>query len=712
MSRDVSLQTDVGSLSLQGLGAVTSVLATLSTDNVAPMALLQMEQLGSVFHVNGQYAEDVKGLLQRCSDVRLDRLALTIGWRKNDSASLMAQSAGGQSIALIAMCLTTLLGRWNTGKALIRLCSDLCPQSANIASISQLADVAELLSAKVKALAFGNLLAKETLRIHNVIDSLNINLEPGILLEPISDEIIVELLEKASEAFRGENEVCRISGCHGMGHIVALLQALFPRVTSLTVDGVVIQSMETPKIRCEVILEPLLHVRIELETVLSHTMPVKLPISGPTNAVNVGRWMELGYHFTWSGWLVNCLELVFTEFRCKWDRKILQTICNLLVLLPVDVDSGRNLLNIPFTRKSHLSLFHHGESSLLALLGPLPHARMSSICSEILECTPTEQPRALKTTFQSFVRTMEELTLVVDCSCSQCSWSDGWYHENFSCSKGYLWHLLGNILKMGFWSFFIDASPNTTVSPAFYHYTHADIVLPGLRQAGVKIDHLSVMTIEHLLGFCGPQHNNGSMMTEVARSSMSCTVYPSILTDLRLPPRRILSFALVDGRIIYKNRYHTNISTPKGQFRFAAASQSLVDGPISPSHIGCSTGNPVVTIGEEPATLLLNCTVFYGGSERGVNLRDVLEGYINLKWTTECPHSPTTPLDTAKYPAFATSVGSPWYDKHFGVAMTRYDPVSQFFCCSIEYQSIVQQDCCLNCAAKALQADNGVIIVR
>ena len=96
MSREVQLQADVGGLGLQGLGAFTSILATFSADTIVPMALIQMQKLGTALPTSGEYAESVKDLLRCCNDVRLDHLALVIGRRKNDTASLMAESAGGR----------------------------------------------------------------------------------------------------------------------------------------------------------------------------------------------------------------------------------------------------------------------------------------------------------------------------------------------------------------------------------------------------------------------------------------------------------------------------------------------------------------------------------------------------------------------------------------------------------------------------------------
>lgn len=252
MSGRVSLQSDVGSLSIQSLGAFTNLLATLTADNVTPMAMLQMESLGATLPVSGRHAESVKGLLQRCNNVRLDRIALAIGWRKNDSASAMAQSAGGQAIALLSVCLTNTFDHAETGEILSRLCTKLCATSANVSSMPQLVDVATLLGSKVDAIGFGNLLAHEVMRIQETYATLDHSAAPSNLLMPLSVETVTDMLEKVSRALLQENIICRISGGYGMGHVVGLLQILFPCDTSLTIEGVVIQDVEHPKIRCEI----------------------------------------------------------------------------------------------------------------------------------------------------------------------------------------------------------------------------------------------------------------------------------------------------------------------------------------------------------------------------------------------------------------------------------------------------------------------------
>ncbi len=89
--------------------------------------------------------------------MRLDHLAVVVGWRKNDTASLMAESAGGQVIALILLCLKNPFKHSDTGTILARLCSRLLSDSRNVSRVSQLADIAKLFTGKLDTLGFGNL---------------------------------------------------------------------------------------------------------------------------------------------------------------------------------------------------------------------------------------------------------------------------------------------------------------------------------------------------------------------------------------------------------------------------------------------------------------------------------------------------------------------------------------------------------------------------
>ena len=405
MSRAVQSQADVGNLSLAGLSAFSSILATLSADNVVPMALIQMGELGAALPTNGEYADRAKGLLQRCSDVRLDHLAMVIGWRKNDSASLMAESAGGQAIALVSMCLMNLFKRADTGTILGRLCSKL--SSMNIASMSQLADAAELLSGKLNTLGFGNLLAREVIKIHQVYEALG-KPAPQDLLEPLDTESAIELLGLVSRALREDQKICRISGSRGMGHILGLLQALFRRNTVVTVESTIIQDIEHSSIVCEIIQrdrsEP---TQVHLETSIPTSKPIELPIT-ILQSTSTQTQEPMLYKFHWTGCVADRLQLSFLNYGFKCDQAILDACCDVLVLIP------KALSILPTFSREFRRL---QPAPLLPLLGPEPKARICTICKEILRSTPTTSQMDWDTAFSSLVTIVASKVQGISCVC-------------------------------------------------------------------------------------------------------------------------------------------------------------------------------------------------------------------------------------------------------------------------------------------------------
>ncbi|KAH8726911.1 hypothetical protein GQ44DRAFT_758452 [Phaeosphaeriaceae sp. PMI808] len=152
---------------LHGLGAFSVALAILSTDNIAPMALIQIEKLGSSF---------------------------------------------------------------TCGEILSQLCSRLLPMEFSVASVSQLAGITDLLAQKLSVLGFGNFLPSQVVRIHDAYRSLGID-PPIDLLDSLTVDATVDLLYSISQALCDEAKIIRISGSFAMGHILGSLLFMFPHDT-------------------------------------------------------------------------------------------------------------------------------------------------------------------------------------------------------------------------------------------------------------------------------------------------------------------------------------------------------------------------------------------------------------------------------------------------------------------------------------------------
>ena len=714
MSRAVQSQADVGNLSIAGLSAFSSILATLSADNVVPMALIQMEKLGAALPTSGEYTDKAKNLLQRCSDVRLDHLAIVIGWRKNDSSSLMAESAGGQAIALVSMCLTNLFQHQGTGMILSRLCSRLLSGSMNVSSMSQLAEVAKLLSGKLNTLGFGNLLAREVLKIHQVYEALG-KPAPKDLLEALDTESAIELLGLVSRALREDQKICRISGSRGMGHILGLLQALFRRNTVVTVEGTIIQDIEHSNIVCEIIQsdrsEP---TRIHLETSIPTSKPIELPIAILQTIPLQFQSCSGRYQFNWTGCIADQLQMIFLNYGFTCDQSILDACCDLLVLVPGAFGITTELLEEGVSWSLKYENFQ--PVPMLTLLGPLPRARICKICEEILHSKATTSQIDLSTAFSNFVTIVAGKVKETSCVCTATEnrdWMDDWMHGwNFkdrsqiseSCVVCQLWRDIGMTLDSMLWCFFVNAGPNTTISLALNQ--RRNLISHAMTGRGETLRPFDIR--DHVMNLIDDFPQDSRML---AWGSNSCTIYPTVLRTLSVPSQQSLTFTLVEGMLVFEGRYHYHgLLAESVETRPRTTRVTEADG-IRPSPEGMHIGSPTITIREGFEYLVVHCSLKSSGYDMKINLGAVIIGYMGMRWTNPCHHPMTDPMDLDKDRFQITSVASPAAEERFGVVMARWNPMAQFFCCDDDYQSILVKDCCLDCAAKGIRIGARVVFI-
>ena len=746
MSRAVQSQADVGNLSIAGLSAFSSILATLSADNVVPMALIQMEKLGAALPTSGEYADRAKGLLQRCSDVRLDHLAMVIGWRKNDSASLMAESAGGQAIALVSMCLVNLFWHNDTGTILSRLCSRLLTGSMNISSVAQLADAASLLSGKLNMLGFGNMLAREVTKIHQVYEALG-KPAPCDLLEPLDLESVIELLESVSRALREDQKICRISGGRGMGHILGLLQALFRRNITVTVEGTIIQDIEDSNIFCEIMQrdrsEP---TQIHFETCIPTSKPIQLPIT-----ILQSGYIDPGPYFNWTGCVADRLQMTFLNYGFNCDQAILDACCDLLMPITTALSiSATTLVKSDERRTFHPQRRAEEEEAskqrisqpmpLLALLGPLPRARMYKICEEILRSKPTTSQVDLSTAFSSLVSTVTSQLQGMNCTCSdaygfseRCWVPDAvqpgsersWVAENRGsmarmvfyqtgqdCALRQVWEAIGYALNCALWCFFINAGPNTVICPSRRASLNDIIKAIDTENHIIEVSKIAKSVMQ-----LAKAETESESPSPIAMSSASCTIYPTILKTLGVPSHQSVTYTIIEGIFVFEGRHYSRLHAEKShnpgtRTIVSETGRSILQKYLRPSLDETHISGPLLTIRENVNDLEVLCSFKYSGHNIKVHLKQVIEGYTGMRWTDTCHHPMTDdmPLDSSKFNL--TSIASPAATKgRYGVVMARWNPVAQFLCCEDGYQAILVKDCCLNCAVGSIYPWGRIVFI-
>lgn len=735
MSRDVQLQADVGALGLKGLGAFTTLLATLSADNVAPLALIQLEKLGAVFPTSGPCAENTKSLLRRCSDVRVANLALAIGWRKNDTASLMADSAGGQAISLLCLCLTTMFKHDEAGLMLSKLSAAMLSHDSNLASASQLKDVALLLSGKLGSLGFGNIIAQEFMKIQDALSAMRPDIEGCVqLLHPIPTDSALELLQLISKSLLEDQRLCRISGCRSMGLLMGLLQVLFHRDLSIFVDGTILQAASRPK--------------IILDIKLSTDLPMTTFALEEQRNPSQGNILTIGFHqlyprnpptmkcqYKWNGWLADELALKFATLNLTLPQAIVDA-CHQLALLVApkyqihadyDICIRKEFEDDEDDEDGNSTRQYSCPAPLVSLLGPRSNARLQSCCDLVLGKRQDLRHVQLEEAFEYLQAWISAILSKRTCDCEKGHRCEGdyyfaWQHlvnyqgserKHYNCDYFQVWKAVAFTINAAIVCTFINPGRNAVIQPELgkSFQTFASItaeILGAKSKRSLKLSDL--WSCVEALGMGGSVDND---YYSIARSSSYCTIYPTALQDISTPPQQAATFDCVEGRLLFQDRYHHRLRSDYDESKPELNTKLRPKDRIVPSSIEKQDGEPLITIEEGFEELILHCSIVFDGVRVALSIGTALSSYLSMTWTNSCPHTSATPLENYTRIFLETSVAQPRPIEHrIGIVMTRWNTMAQFLAChEATCLKVLVRDCCLPCATNGVSRLDPIMFI-
>ena len=703
MSQAVAPQMDVGSFSLRGLTLVAPLLAVISSDNVSPTAVVQMENLGALFHINGEYAMKVPTLLQRSKSIPLDRLGVAVGWRKGDTASIMAQTAGGQALALLSLWLVSLYPRVTVASILYDLSEKALPKALSVSSPSQLADVAELLASKLAVLGLGNIIAQQVLKIHSVYEQLTTKV-PYEMLQPLTLDAMVEFLYSVSKALCEEGTIVRISGTQGMGYVVALVLVMFPLDTTFIIEGLVIQEGTRRSIILDLGSTSTSSgtVMIQTETKLSSSIPgTLLPID---IGVQKTEYSFSAWTFKWSRHLADALQLVFTNFGLKCSPELYLACCNLMVLLP-------SITNI--------------SGNVILLLGSEPLQRIHHVCRTILGFTPSNHPINPHIAFEKLVHSF--LTILgtdLNCTCESCHIFDGWevgprgFRADQECIVRFLWVAVGKSLHHALLCLFIEARPDASVTLDLAH-SHLYLDSPVLEAINSVVRYTRKTHIgknrslhSRLLGMLLPPGIPSTKALVISQESS--TMYPASIPQLQIDLDEGIRYYLCDGQLVFKGRYYTDLESVPGKRR-ERTEKSLFnhEGRVCPMSLGVHD-DLFITVRETVGCLELRIIISYFGQSIQCDLTEIVEASLHLRDCHPCDHPPSTELDKAHHNDILTvSLATPRAAQpKIAIVQTKGNKTAQFLACvgddknssGFEHSEtddiLLARHCCLNCAVR------------
>lgn len=711
MAGSVTPQVDIGTLSLGGLGAFAPILATLSADDVAPMALIQMDNLGTAFRISGPHAAKVPDLLQRFSSTRLDRLGIAIGWRKGDTASFMGKTPGGQVMALFSCCLTQLFNEEGVGRILKGLSERLLEDYTWVASVSQLSKVATLLAQKLHVLGFGNFLALQVTRLHTIYEKLGKKM-PSEFLDIITVDSTIELFQALSRANSSkEAVVVRITGTRGIGYIMAIMLMMFPDETLVTVENVIVHEGSRRKfaVECKELKELAGSLVIVTGTVIQGREVSKSILQTTSTS---GEGLLSGISFTWSAWVADLLNVELAEVGLKCSDDLLVVCCNIL---------GSTIYNLG--RNGHANLKRQPVDctpwpyrGLLTLLGPHPYGRIRSTFETVFAVSPTKLESTLDDAYQALTTAfLDEFASCTVCSCSAGDITEGWdvpMKADQPCALHRAWHAIGMTLNRGFWSVFIHAKTDVTVTPRMYEY-HI------LASRGLLItQYLNAKLFGHTKSefeSCEALHIF-MMISDEHGALANCfgltTIYSSLLDTMELDPGQGLCYRLVEGSLVFNNHYYKTLQCRGIELRpIAKGDSSTFEDQVTPSSAG-KHEDLELAIREHMHHVSLQANVRYSGIISQLNFSNILISSYGHDVTTPCQHDSKSPLKEAyKDYVMTTSVAAPLAEGKLAIVQTQRDRTAQLLAFEKGARAIVMKYCCLNCAYEQAKDKYDMIIV-
>jgi hypothetical protein len=671
MSDSLDVQFDVSNLTLSGLGSFTTVLGALSADDVQPTAMLQLEKLGASFPISGPLRAQIPDHLQRCKSKRLERLGVTIGWPKGDAASLMSHSAGEQAVALLATCLENMYGNDATATIFYKLSKTLLPNSARLSSPKQLQRATAILSQKLGVIGFGNILAKQAYRIHEVYEYLPQKVPPS-LLSSLSQDGMADILFRFSRAIREDKCLVRVRGCASMAYISALAVVLFPDDCIVTVENLIIHQGCRPSSMVIEVTDSLGPKSLQIQSMgkIDTLNDILLRPAQPSRTLK----------FSHRAYLASYTQVYLLEWGLLCSPPVLTAmgVCILSLSDLVFISLGEPSGSRPAVSTNLFTL----------LFGELARSTLHQRCETALGVS-------LPLKWRSFSEALVQLKIALAKSNHAEDFASLVYTSFHGDPSDALFHIIDEGVAS------MAALPHE--GAVWQASSNRNVWYPSdaVQNRGVRQITLAPSELLHKL-FSWDDDNL------VVQSEGTTTLVPSSLLHLGRDLNDLSNnrgLELFDGLVYHENRYHSQIFAEvdyncwRQQSNQSCSKMTLAD-TVYPTGDGVHS-DLSLAIAEHVQGLALECSVTAGGQKQSVNLRERVDQLFGLLDAYPCKHPRKTPLrkeyvDKVQTNSVLTPDGRA--GDEISIVQTAGNPTAQFLSLTKWESAILCRRCCLNCA--------------
>ncbi|KAK6537158.1 hypothetical protein TWF694_011355 [Orbilia ellipsospora] len=725
---NIGLQAEITNVPIAAISILRSVLPliqALSADNVSPFALGQLELIGRSFPISGALARRTPDILTRSNSYRLRNLQLCIGWRRGDAAWTLAETVGGQAAALLSVALVELFCRNSAGEILYHLSERILPRGQQTATMAQLADLAETLANKMQKLTFGEHLKFQIDRIQKTYLNLGTKLSSdaiGSLLDRLTVESVVELLDAVQVALRDEDTVLYIEGFQGMGAVVGLLMGLCPGDIALFVEnGVIFQGLRRSIIISIMHSKPFLLSKEKI--VRGSKISMTLPSYFRPNEFlrRPGRMSDYDrITVRTEGCLGEMVRLVFDHVTFKPKDHVINCFASLVGAAICSFNSSDFMTNSKFP-----------ETGLRSLLGSSAKQRvqekLSTYFGTDVDCT----------TRRSLISQYEELrqaiSLLAPNSACQCTLSPGmhsWADQTATMSSCWLrsiWESLRAIFGYAILMTFLDTKcealrivqdPNLKAGNHFSNClirhinSQRDVPMSLLEvKSEYSVSDLHI-DICRMFGMVEPTIKEAKKIVGVSNGAVS--IFPSTLETLSHDAEHLVSYTLADGqyydgRMNYRALVETDTPDPRQFAEKSLQPPREIDLSGSGAH-----SQVVMSVKGFHNSLCLRTVVHFRDSAIVLSFHAAHMAYMSSAIAPPCSHPSSGPVVLSdKAPIIATGVSAPCAsDDRIAVVLTHGNSEAQFLAGVTDVPTLFQGNCCLDCVIRTAQSDGYKLLIQ
>ncbi|KAI1644371.1 uncharacterized protein F4817DRAFT_219801 [Daldinia loculata] len=726
MSGIVSLQADIGSIppgAVELLRSIAPIMRSLTADNVSPLAVIQIEDIGRCFHTSGLLANRTRDALTRSGSVRFRRLQVSIGWMAGDTAAALSQTTGGQAAALLTLCLVEMFCRNSTGHLLFELSMKILPPDKCRASMAHLSDLAEIISNKLQPLGFGQHHAVQLTRIREAYLNSGIEIPPSTsesLLERLSIESMVELLDAVQQALRDETTIVHIEGFQGLGGIIALLTALCPDDILLLVENGIL--FKGPR---QSIIISVMHQKkttFSIEKLALRQLPLTFRDSEFLS--QPGR-LSSYEHCTVrvQGCLARMVEQLFTPITFQSVRGVVASFTDLvgaMVLSFIGTDFGSNA--------------HFCRDGLHSLLGPHFHETIRGKLSLFFEVEPSLDNLGPVLKYEALRQSIASVIPSSSCVCSQCIDTHNWANmssKRCRCPLYSIWGglqtLVGQAVLLSLVHTDLDtvkivqSSQNQMGQHLCRRLMHH--VLPSddplLDQQGGKRGEEIYSTLNLHTDLCtlfgSIPSNAGGGQNILGTSNGATSIFPSTLHTGFPNEGRIIRYILMDGQFHDGHNYYTALIEDEHVLPRPLAEDSILQSTntIPLSQAGTHS-QATLSLRPYHNSLAVRFMALFTSKAVNICFYATHLAYMAASIAPPCHHNADTSTTTHdKDSILTTSVDAPVASgDRMSMVLTHGNSEAQFLAAVLGVPTLYQGASCLDCMIKFAQTEGFRLLIQ